>query len=223
MSNSSGTLNLGSKISVISKAQIRYEGILYTINWDNATVKLAKVRSFGTEDQEIYEYIIFWGSDVKDITVCEPPKAQHTLPQDPAVLQSSLGLVWAHPSSHRCLTAPSEACHPTASWWLAPCLASSMPASLGFHLSQSARAPWWSSPSPLTTSPLNSRPVPGGRRGLRRGSSTRRPSGCQGGSSEAVVSGVDFEGAGATVQPTITQLPTELELAGCMEVAEVSC
>uniref|UniRef100_A0A4W2G6D2 Sm domain-containing protein n=1 Tax=Bos indicus x Bos taurus TaxID=30522 RepID=A0A4W2G6D2_BOBOX len=84
MSSSSGTLNLGSKISVISKAQIRYEGILYTINWDNATVELAKVRSFGTEDQEIYEYIIFWGSDVKDITVCEPPKAQHTLPQDPA-------------------------------------------------------------------------------------------------------------------------------------------
>ena len=51
MSSSSGTLNLGSKISVISKAQIRYEGILYTINWDNATVELAKVRSFGTEDR----------------------------------------------------------------------------------------------------------------------------------------------------------------------------
>ena len=103
MSSSSGTLNLGSKISVISKAQIRYEGILYTINRDNATVELAKVRSFGTEDrptdrpstpprEEIYEYIIFWGSDVKDITVCEPPKAQHTLPQDPAIVQVSASL-----------------------------------------------------------------------------------------------------------------------------------
>uniref|UniRef100_A0A663MV93 LSM family member 14B n=2 Tax=Athene cunicularia TaxID=194338 RepID=A0A663MV93_ATHCN len=61
----------------------------------------AKVRSFGTEDrptdrpapprEEIYEYIIFRGSDIKDITVCEPPKAQHTLPQDPAIVQSSLG------------------------------------------------------------------------------------------------------------------------------------
>ena len=51
MSGSSGTLNLGSKINVISKAQILYKGVLYTIDWDNATVALAKVRNFGTEDR----------------------------------------------------------------------------------------------------------------------------------------------------------------------------
>ena len=62
--------------------------------------------------------------------------------------------------------------------------------------------------------------VPGGRRGRRRGSSTRRPSGCQGGSSEAVVSAVDFEGAGAMVQPAVTRLPTELGPAGCKEAAK---
>ncbi|XP_038551454.1 protein LSM14 homolog B-like isoform X3 [Micropterus salmoides] len=101
MSAGGGTPYIGSKISLISKAQIRYEGILSSVDTDRSTVALAKVKSYGTEDRhsdrpvppkdEIYEYIIFRGSDIKDITVSEPPKSHHGLPCDPAIVQSSIG------------------------------------------------------------------------------------------------------------------------------------
>lgn len=58
---------------------------------------LPPVKSYGTEDRhtdrpvppkdEIYEYIIFRGSDIKDITVSEPPKPHMGLPRDPAIVQ----------------------------------------------------------------------------------------------------------------------------------------
>ncbi|KAI3370400.1 hypothetical protein L3Q82_025164, partial [Scortum barcoo] len=100
MSAGGGTPYIGSKISLISKAQIRYEGILSSVDIERSTVALAKVKSFGTEDRhtdrpvppkdEIYEYIIFRGSDIKDITVSEPSKPHHGLPRDPAIVQSSI-------------------------------------------------------------------------------------------------------------------------------------
>ncbi|XP_010894971.1 protein LSM14 homolog B [Esox lucius] len=97
---SGGTPYIGSKIGLISKALNRYEGILYTIDTVNSTVVLTEVKSFGSEGRptdrptppkdDIYEYIIFRGSDIKDISLCEPPKSHHGLPQDAAILQSSL-------------------------------------------------------------------------------------------------------------------------------------
>ena len=126
---STGIPYIGTRISLISKSEIRYEGILYTIDTKESTVTLANgtlcvwklvpafeqaffwifwnlanydmilflfsVRSFGTEDRkesnkvpprnEVYEYIVFRGLDIKDLHVCEPPPKQ--LPQDPAIVQ----------------------------------------------------------------------------------------------------------------------------------------
>eukprot|EP00906_Rhabdomonas_costata_P021097 RCo030658 len=98
-----GTPNLqGSLISLISKSEIRYEGTLYTINPEENTIALHNVRVMGTEGRvrgnQIpagdgqYEFIIFRGSDIKDLTVYDQPasRAQPLLsPQpltDPAVL-----------------------------------------------------------------------------------------------------------------------------------------
>ena len=39
---STGTHYIGSKISLISKAEIRYEGVLYQVDTKEATVTLAK-------------------------------------------------------------------------------------------------------------------------------------------------------------------------------------
>jgi len=97
MSQGSGVPYIGSRISLISKSEIRYEGYLYTIDTQNSTVALQNVRSFGTEGRrqtgpqipasaEIYDYIIFRGADIKDLHVNETPKA--AVPDDPAIVSS---------------------------------------------------------------------------------------------------------------------------------------
>ncbi|TGJ80446.1 hypothetical protein E0Z10_g8314 [Xylaria hypoxylon] len=84
---------LGSRISLISKSDIREE----------STVSLESVKSYGTEGRrgnpsdevapsdQIYEYIVFRGSDVKDLRIEEAPAAPKEnqpplVPNDPAIV-----------------------------------------------------------------------------------------------------------------------------------------
>ena len=78
----------------------RYVGTLVEINSEQSTVALEDVRSFGTEGRrsgadeilpsaEPYEYIVFRGSDVKDLRIEDGPKETKPAPQvpdDPAIL-----------------------------------------------------------------------------------------------------------------------------------------
>ncbi|KAI0865379.1 Scd6-like Sm domain-containing protein [Xylaria cubensis] len=94
---------LGSRISLISKSDIRYSGILHEINSEESTVSLESVKSYGTEgrrgnpadevaaSEQIYEYIVFRGSDVKDLRIEQTPAAPKEnqpppVPDDPAIV-----------------------------------------------------------------------------------------------------------------------------------------
>ncbi|GMI20474.1 hypothetical protein TrCOL_g7397 [Triparma columacea] len=93
---------LGNKISLISKKDIRYSGILYTINEVDHTVALKDVRSFGTEDRcstvippssEVHEYLLFRGCDIKDLHVHDQQEAameKPKPPEDPAILSTKM-------------------------------------------------------------------------------------------------------------------------------------
>ncbi|KAI9815674.1 MAG: hypothetical protein M1827_002070 [Pycnora praestabilis] len=93
---------IGSRISLVSKSDIRYVGTLHEINSETSTVALEQVVSYGTEGRRnksedeiapsdsVYEYIVFRGSDVKDLRIEEPPKENKPppVPNDPAILGS---------------------------------------------------------------------------------------------------------------------------------------
>ncbi|KAJ5902130.1 hypothetical protein N7495_002658 [Penicillium taxi] len=93
---------IGQRFILISKSDVRYVGTLHEINPEASTIALENVMSYGTEGRRgnpaleiagsssIYEYIVFRGSDVKDISVegkKEPAQPEpHRIPDDPAIL-----------------------------------------------------------------------------------------------------------------------------------------
>ncbi|CEI87509.1 Putative Podospora anserina S mat genomic DNA chromosome 3, supercontig 2 [Rhizopus microsporus] len=94
---------IGSKISLISLSDIRYVGILHSINAQDSTVGLKQVRSFGTEgrkgkleeeippSENVFDYVVFFSHFSK---FC-PPKR-------PCVDQSQIS--FHYKSKAYCLT-----------------------------------------------------------------------------------------------------------------------
>ena len=67
---------LGAPVTLISSLDVRYEGILFTIDPNESTVALQNVKCLGTEDRAsgdkvipksdtVYEFIIFRGENIK--------------------------------------------------------------------------------------------------------------------------------------------------------------
>lgn len=91
---------IGAKISLISRSEIRYEGVLAEVDPREATISLEHVRMMGTEgrrksgeeipaSQQIYDFVVFRSTDIKDLQVSQAPPSPQ--PQaaafvDPAIV-----------------------------------------------------------------------------------------------------------------------------------------
>ncbi|KPI36709.1 uncharacterized protein AB675_10063 [Cyphellophora attinorum] len=93
---------IGQRFALTSKMNIRYVGTLHQINPEQQTIALEDVVSLGSEDRPVehfvapsnhrFEYIVFKGTDVKDIKALEEETAKpenQQPPNDPAILNSS--------------------------------------------------------------------------------------------------------------------------------------
>eukprot|EP00397_Hematodinium_sp_SG-2012_P006010 GEMP01006036.1.p1 GENE.GEMP01006036.1~~GEMP01006036.1.p1 ORF type:complete len:771 (+),score=142.70 GEMP01006036.1:66-2315(+) len=92
----------GSKISLITTSDVRYEGVLCSLNAEETALSVQSVRSFGTEGRktpevpksnEIYDFILFFNKDLKMVTIFEDNGAkilEFTVSHDPPGIFSPL-------------------------------------------------------------------------------------------------------------------------------------
>jgi protein LSM14 len=104
---------------LISKKNIRYEGVLYSINEENSTVALQNVRSFGTEGRgeqvvaasdAVHPYMVFRGQDIQDLHVHED-EAGTAPPPEPASGPAAAPAPASRPSSNVASSGPPVATH----------------------------------------------------------------------------------------------------------------
>lgn len=90
---------IGAHVTLISSLDVRYEGVLFTIDPNESTVALQEVRCLGTEERQtgekaieksdtVYEFIIFRGENIKSICLSNKGQKQNKKPiNDPSIIK----------------------------------------------------------------------------------------------------------------------------------------
>lgn len=165
---------IGKTISLISNKGLRYVGLLDNINADDATVALKSVRSFGTEGRmarngnpnlevmpgnDVYDYVVFRGSDVKDLSVLDTPIEQ--VKPEPYVPTPTVPPVYgAYPQAPPATqTAPVASAHQQAVPGETPSFPAPTMAPAGSSV-VSAQSPHHAQAAPVGATPTTNGPTP---------------------------------------------------------------
>ncbi|KAL8137824.1 hypothetical protein V2J09_003825 [Rumex salicifolius] len=165
-SSSSADSYLGSLISLTSKSEIRYEGVLYSINPEESSIGLRNVRSFGSEGRKkdgpqippsdrVYEFILFRGTDIK-VKSSPPVQTTSSIDNDPAIIQSH----YPQPSAPSATLPPAVSVSPTEVNSNAPQMVhpgANFPGGIPIYQPGASLGPWGPSPPAPT---VNGNPLP---------------------------------------------------------------